>query len=155
MKKTVLKFMAGGLALVAVVVGVLYLVQYLRYRQSPEYRAEQYFKDLERRYREDPYGGETPEETLRLFIDALKKGDVELASKYFVLDKQQKLAEDLERISAEGLLANAITDLERATRGNDIDENNARFVVANRNDEVVTIINVSRGSNGRWKILDF
>ncbi len=33
----------------------------------------------------DTYGGKTPEETLGMFIDALKKGDVELASKYFVL----------------------------------------------------------------------
>ena len=35
---------------------------------------------------EDTYGGKTPEETLAMFIDALEKGDIELASKYFVLD---------------------------------------------------------------------
>jgi len=34
---------------------------------------------------EDIYGGKTPEETLKLFIEALEKGDIELASKYFVL----------------------------------------------------------------------
>jgi len=34
---------------------------------------------------EDTYGGKTPEETLNLFIEALKKEDLELASKYFVL----------------------------------------------------------------------
>jgi len=34
---------------------------------------------------EDTYGGKTSEETLNLFIEALKKEDLELASKYFVL----------------------------------------------------------------------
>ena len=40
----------------------------------------------------DTYGGKTPAETLRLYIDAVKKGDYELASKYFVAKDQ---AEDL------------------------------------------------------------
>lgn len=35
----------------------------------------------------DTYGGKTPQETLDMFIDALKKGDVELASKYFILQE--------------------------------------------------------------------
>ena len=36
----------------------------------------------------DTYGGKTPQETLRLYIDAVEKGDYELASKYFVAEKQ-------------------------------------------------------------------
>ena len=43
---------------------------------------------LSKPYREDTYGGKTPEETWTLFLDALKKKDVELASKYFVPEKQ-------------------------------------------------------------------
>lgn len=35
---------------------------------------------------EDTYGGKTPQETLDMFIDALEKGDIELAGKYFILD---------------------------------------------------------------------
>src|SRR3989344_3905403 len=35
----------------------------------------------------DTYGGKTPKETLDLFVAALKKGDIELASKYFLLDE--------------------------------------------------------------------
>src|SRR3989344_5268746 len=35
----------------------------------------------------DTYGGKTPQETLDLFVDSLKKGDIELASKYFLLDE--------------------------------------------------------------------
>ena len=155
MHKTILKFVAGGLGLVAIAVGVLFLVQYVRYRVSPEYRTEQALKELERRYAEDTYGGSTPEETLQLFIDALKKGNVELASKYFVVEKQEKLAEDLTRINLKGLLDSAVNDLENAERGNDIDANNARFTVVNQKDEAITVINISRGTNGKWKILDF
>lgn len=37
----------------------------------------------------DIYGGKTPEETLKMFIEALEKGDIELASKYFALDTNE------------------------------------------------------------------
>ncbi len=46
--------------------------------------------DLEAAYRADTYGGETPEETLRLFVEALEKRDFELASKYFVIENQEE-----------------------------------------------------------------
>lgn len=37
-------------------------------------------------FKNDTYGGKTPEETYNLFVDALKKQDVDLAVKYFILD---------------------------------------------------------------------
>lgn len=54
--------------------------------------------------REDTYGGKTPEETLRMFIDALKKGDIELASKYFMLDTSEKSPDYLTRRNIEEAL---------------------------------------------------
>jgi hypothetical protein len=59
-------------------------------RQNRELQANyQKYLDVQNKYeaamKADTYGGKTPEETLGMFIDALKKGDVELASKYFVL----------------------------------------------------------------------
>lgn len=41
----------------------------------------------------DTYGGKTPQETLQMYIDAVEKGNYELASKYFVLEKQAKESE--------------------------------------------------------------
>ena len=38
----------------------------------------------------DTYGGKTPQETLQMYIDAVEKGDYELASKYFIGDNQEK-----------------------------------------------------------------
>src|SRR3989344_642010 len=38
----------------------------------------------------DTYGGKTPQETLQMYIDAVEKGGYELASKYFIGDKQDE-----------------------------------------------------------------
>lgn len=38
----------------------------------------------------DTYGGQTPHETLALYIAAVEKGDYDLASKYFVIEGQEK-----------------------------------------------------------------
>ena len=38
----------------------------------------------------DAYGGKTPQETLRLYIQAIEKEDYELASRYFVREKQDE-----------------------------------------------------------------
>lgn len=50
----------------------------------------EYQQQVEDAYRNDTYGGATPEETLRLFVEALKKEDIELASKYFALDDNER-----------------------------------------------------------------
>src|SRR3989338_11135283 len=104
MSKNPLKFFIRGLLIIAIGFGAVYAVQFWRQRTNPEYQVLQYFRDLERQYREDPYGGNTPEETLQLFIDALKKGDIELAAKYFVLDKQSDWQNKLEKIKSGSLL---------------------------------------------------
>jgi len=40
---------------------------------------------------EDPYGGRTPQELYELFLKALEKQDIDLAAKYFVFEKQEKI----------------------------------------------------------------
>lgn len=47
-------------------------------------QAMESIKNYEEEMKNDTYGGKTPQETLDLFIDALKVGDIDLASKYFV-----------------------------------------------------------------------
>lgn len=44
-------------------------------------------------YRNDTYGGTTPEETLRLYIDALERKDYDLSAKYYVYEKQPEVIE--------------------------------------------------------------
>ncbi len=154
MNRNVGKFVAGGLGIVAVAVAVLYLVDYIRYRTSPEYRINRFFENLNNEYAKDTYGGDTPEETLQLFIEALKKGDTDLASKYFVLDKQEKWKGDLAKIKDKGLLGDMVKDLEKVRRTHDVSDNMARFELVNEDKEVITVFHISRSSNGIWKILD-
>jgi len=51
---------------------------------------EQFNKAIEEMFREDIYGGKTPEETFNLFVEALKKEDIDLAVKYIVLDAERR-----------------------------------------------------------------
>lgn len=43
----------------------------------------------------DTYGGKTPQETLGMFIKAVEDGDYELASKYFIIPKQEEWRNNL------------------------------------------------------------
>jgi len=61
-----------------------------------------YIAREEQRYKNDKYGGKTPEETYAMFLEALKKKDIGLASKYFVLDKQEEYKKALKEIDNNG-----------------------------------------------------
>jgi hypothetical protein len=68
---------------------------------------------------EDTYGGKTPEETLVMFIDALEKGDIELASKYFILDdnlSRQKWEDGLKQAQEEGRILKIIESINQAEK---------------------------------------
>ena len=57
-------------------------------------KAAEYIKKQEeltkQMLKNDAYGGKTPEETLKLFVDALKKKDYKLAAKYYLPWKQKE-----------------------------------------------------------------
>lgn len=46
-------------------------------------------EDLKKQQEADTFGGTTPYETLEMYIAAIEKGDFALASKYFVIEKQE------------------------------------------------------------------
>ncbi|MEI6296802.1 MAG: hypothetical protein WCO84_04130 [bacterium] len=58
-------------------------------------------KELEDAQKADTFGGKTPEETFDMFLDALKKKDIELASKYYNVKVQKKALEGLKKELAE------------------------------------------------------
>ena len=71
--------------------GLAFYFIFSRVFVSPEEKALKELEALEKAYQEDTYGGATPEETLQLFIDALKAGDIDLASKYFLPEDREKM----------------------------------------------------------------
>jgi hypothetical protein len=132
--------------------GTNWLFQYYQYRTSPEYKAQKYLDEMEKKYREDTYGGTTPEETLQLFIAALKKGDTDLASKYFVIDKQEEWLENLEKIKEKEKLQNMIFDLSRNKEKQILSDNHTVFYIYNDDNLLAVAIDVVKIPNGKWKI---
>ena len=97
---------------------------------SPEARENQRLEEQYRKYQEfetgykqamanDTYGGKTPQETLDLFVAALEQGDLELASRYFVLNsigqRDEKWLSALEKTRQEGKLNLVASLLKKAT----------------------------------------
>jgi hypothetical protein len=95
-KKSELKFAIIFILIILIVVS--FGLGYQKYinNEKEKLAQENYQKYLnfEKTYEEamkaDTYGGKTPEETLQMFIDALKNEDIELASKYFALNTNEK-----------------------------------------------------------------
>jgi hypothetical protein len=102
-KKSSKIFWGIGLFFVAV---FLFLEGYYYYDQwRGERRVEELARALQKWEQEiynkkaaDKIGGKTPSETLQMFIAAVEKGDYELASKYFVIEKQEKWKKELQGI---------------------------------------------------------
>ena len=86
-----------------------------------------YMERLEEAYKNDTYGGDTPEETLNLFIAALKAGDTDLAAKYFLLEEQEKMKGELRISKQNNVLPLLIGDLEKERIGKDLYKGSFRF----------------------------
>ncbi|MDP3963156.1 MAG: hypothetical protein Q8Q39_01530, partial [bacterium] len=69
----------------------------------------------ERVLAEDTYGGYTPEETFAMFLDALRAGDTDLASKFFVVQKQEEWNSKLEDFTSDGSLSEIIEQWKNIT----------------------------------------
>lgn len=152
MTTRVIKFSLGAVGMVLVGVGALYGLRFF----NPEYRQEQdamrRLEAIEQEYQNDTYGGTTPEETLRLFIDALKKEDIDLAAKYFVIDRQEEWLGNLRKIKEKNMLAKMVKDLEREKSKKLTGDDRAVFYISNDKRELALIIRTIKGVNGIWKI---
>ena len=135
-------------------IGAISGVQYLKYRYSDEYKAKREVEKLIEEYNNDPYGGETPEETLRLFIDALKKGDIDLAAKYFVMEKQEKWKDKFIIAKDNSNLGLYIKEVQDASYGKELYPGNYMFTVAEKGIAKFTISLVLTQKSKKWKIED-
>ena len=70
---------------------------------------------LEAQYKNDPYGGATPEATLKLFIEALEKKNYTLASNYFVPEERTENLEKMPQGVASGGLAALVAAYKQGT----------------------------------------
>jgi hypothetical protein len=104
----------GGSAIVFIVLVVLVLLWIftngLLFYKS--WRAQENYKKINKLYINDKYGGKTPEETYDMLIEALKNNDIDLASKYFVLEKQREWLKTFKEFQKNDSLTNFIIELE-------------------------------------------
>jgi hypothetical protein len=146
----------AGLIIIGLFSGyVLGVMSYLKiigpYVSEMKYKA--FLADYLKPYQEDVVGGETPEETIDLFIEALKKEDYELASKYFVIEKQKNVAEallDKNKISI-------VEELEYAKKNWKKESASAESVnfwynTSKENISMTNEIILAKNVNNKWKI---
>lgn len=117
---------------------------------------QKYFAELEEKYKNDLYGGETPEQTLQMFIAALKAGDTELASKYFVIEKQAEWRGKLEQTEEKGSLPKFIsklTAINTKTEGKNFTDNIYQFSHDIKEMGADWIISLTKNTfTNKWKL---
>lgn len=147
-----MKFIFGFLVILAISIAVLFIAS--NSQKNDDYdRQTQLAKEMEEKYKNDTYGGDTPEQTLQLFIDALKAGNIDLASKYFVADKQEEWREKLGKIHENNLLDNMIGDLNRQKDRDEINGQQINFYIYNDNNILAVAIRMSKNIfSNKWKI---
>jgi len=166
-KRSWWKYVVGVLAIIIVILGG-YIVWYEYLSPDAKYRSEVEQSALElpgkmdaykKAREEDTYGGKTPEETLQMFIEALKQGDVELASKYFALDDDSTVADPawldgLKAARTENRLVAIANELQRAKlRERSEVLNTAWFAVYDDIGEIThEILLILNKYSGVWKI---
>lgn len=150
-------FWKSTLGFILILVISLFLLWLSADPQSEELlKQEQLAKDIEELYKNDIYGGETPEETLQMFIDALKAGDTDLASKYFMVDKQEewrnKLVESKEKNNIIGFVS-VLENIDIKKEGKKLFDGNYQFVHPLQNEKLPWIIDlVLNPLTNKWKI---
>ena len=104
------KIVILGIVILGLVVLYFLIPQAYYYYQS--WKIGQTYKEFEESFleylRADTFGGKTPQETYEMYLEALKQGDLELASKYYWWERQVKEKERLEKLAEEGKLQDYI-----------------------------------------------
>lgn len=135
-------------------VGVFSL-SYLYTKQEKE-KQEKYLADLRRPYLEDKYGGATPEETFAMFLDALKKEDLDLASKYFIFEEQKERKEYFEKVKSVGRWQEMVNDLSRQLVYKDsLYEDNKQYEIKNTDGKIIFgLVDFVKYPSGVWKLTE-
>ncbi len=158
-------FIGIGVAILLFALWFLYLV-FLSPEARRDFEDRRNYKQAmesigayEEAMRNDTYGGKTPQETLNLFISALEKEDVELASRYFILrsdgTSDMQLLGNIKTAKDNGELIIIINKLKKAEpyKKDIAYETDYKFVVFDDNKEVDVYIDMKFNKySGVWKI---
>jgi len=98
-------------------------------------------------------GGKTPQETLSMFIIALEKNDLTLATKYFIPDNREMVSEDLSRLDNTKLLGDLVKDLKNITLGTLKNETHYYFEISDADGQISAELQLVKNKKGLWKII--
>ncbi len=153
MKKKLILTAAVLVLAVFLFLGIFYgYPQYQKWQIQRQ--GQKFLEDYLRPYKEDTYGGKTPEETWSMFLDALKKEDIDLAVKYFEVTRQEKTQQWLREVKEKNLLGDMIKDL-TVSNLDKVKEygNTAEFIIGPIGQEATAYpIFRKNTSNNIWKI---
>lgn len=144
--KDFFSFAATFVLIIALVVGLMNLIS--RGFVSGDGFAE----EIIAAHRADEYGGTTPQETMALFVKALEKGDMRLASKYFILENQEEILSELEAGKKAGTITILLNDLSGIDKGTEVFEGYYRFTTTVEPGVQLTYDLVFDDLAGVWKI---
>ncbi|MCL5004891.1 MAG: hypothetical protein M1170_03040 [Patescibacteria group bacterium] len=157
------KFWRFAMIFCAVIVGILVLYvagvwgwQKYRYWQDMK-KSRAYEEGIKKWQQEDyaaamadTYGGKTPQETLQMYIEAVEKGDYELASKYFIGDRQEEWKNELNKIAEVNKIDIFLKPL--------LESKNIEAQYSENMDTAsiygVVLISFKKYPNGIWKIIE-
>ena len=123
------------------------------YQQWSQQRYIASVEVLKAEYRNDTYGGATPEETLQLFITAFKASDLELASKYFIIEKQAEYLAKMQNWVKLGKGEEVVGVISKASWSGDSHSEQDQMDVWGKNNESVLSISFFKNPYTlKWKL---
>jgi len=162
--------------LVVIVLGVGYRYSYLfipitEYKNVDEWMAERprskgeyinYITELEKAARADDIGGQTPQETLALWVEAVKADNLEKASTYFVITEGKNAFEIMKESKRNNVFPEVIIDIENGGSWSISEYTGARFETHTLEERIKRDGNrgyvfefTQNKENGVWKIDEF
>ena len=152
------KLIWAGIILAALILAVMGW-QYWQYTNSPYYQQMKAVKALEKLYADDNIGGKTPEETLTLFLDAVKKEDFDLAGQYAVFDLRSEIKNTLAEYKNSEYWQTYLEWLSSAKKSlkkdYDFGPDSATYESFDNQGRRVVFISLAKNKNGIWKINEF
>ena len=150
------KLIWSGVVLAVLILSVISW-QYWQYTHSAYYQQMKAVKALEKLYVDDTMGGKTPEETLALFLDAVKKEDFDLASQYAIYGMRDSIKSNLLKIKNDGNMSLLIEDLNRTEKimTPEFGPDSLDFVIKENDIKKYTVLSMDKNKNGIWKINEF
>jgi hypothetical protein len=150
------KLIWAGIVLAILIMAVIGW-QYWQYTHSAYYQQMKAAKTLEKLYADDTMGGKTPEETLALFLEAVKKEDFDLASQYAIYGMRDSIKGNLLKIKNDGNINLLIEDLNRIEKvmTPEFGPDSLDFVIKENDIKKYTVLSMGKNKLGIWKINEF